>query len=163
MIKPFYVSRGVTVIFVVSIQSANTPKIMESPVLSSSSLQPSFPDAYQRGTQRIALPYLNRSVLISVDDIVSLQGEGNYTYILTRDKKKYLVSKTLKAFESMLDESVFLRVHKSSIVNMGYVQFDNYLPDRCVKLSDGQEVSISRRRAKEISLRLHRYRITLYN
>jgi two-component system, LytTR family, response regulator len=138
---------------------------MESPVLPTSlaPLQPIFPRAYQRNSHRIALPYLNRTILLSVDDIVSLQGEGNYTYLFTRDKKRYLVSKTLKAFETSLNESMFLRIHKSTIVNLGYVQFESLIPDRIIRLTDGQEVSISRRRAKEISQRLQSFRMTLVN
>ncbi|WP_234733207.1 LytR/AlgR family response regulator transcription factor [Tellurirhabdus bombi] len=138
---------------------------MESPVLPSSlsPLQPIFPQAYQRNAHRIALPYLNRTILLSVDDIVSLQGEGNYTYLFTRDKKRYLVSKTLKAFETSLNELMFLRIHKSTIVNLGYVQFESLIPDRMIRLTDGQEVSISRRRAKEIGQRLQSFRMTLVN
>lgn len=101
--------------------------------------------------------------MISVDDIVSLQGEGNYTFIFTRDKKRYLVSKTLKAFEGVLDPSLFLRIHKSTVVNLAYVQYRSFDSDRSIRLIDGQEVSISRRRMKEISQRLSNFRQMLLN
>ena len=67
--------------------------------LQSLTVVPHFPSSYQRSAQRIALPYLNRTVFISVDDILCLQGEGNYTFLHTRDRKRFLVSKTLKEFE----------------------------------------------------------------
>lgn len=118
---------------------------------------------YQRNANRIALPYLNRNIMISVDDIVSLHGEGNYTFITTRDKKRYLVSKTLKAFETMLDQSMFLRIHKSTIINLAYVQFSVFATERIVRLTDGQEVTISRRRMKEISQRLNVFMQSLFN
>ena len=130
---------------------------------SSSTLQPLFPRMYQRNANRIALPYLNRNIMISVDDIVSLHGEGNYTFITTRDKKRYLVSKTLKAFETMLDQSMFLRIHKSTIINLAYVQFNVFATERIVRLTDGQEVTISRRRMKEISQRLNYFMQSLFN
>ncbi|HEY9300733.1 MAG TPA: hypothetical protein VIQ31_31095, partial [Phormidium sp.] len=53
---------------------------------------PQFPASYQRGAHRIALPYLNRTIFIAVDDVLCLQGEGNYTFLYTRDRKRYLVS-----------------------------------------------------------------------
>lgn len=126
---------------------------MESPLFSSAIL-PQFPASYQRGTQRIALPYLNRTIFISVDDVLCLQGEGNYTFLYTRDRKRYLVSKTLKEFEKTLDGSMFLRIHKSYIVNLAYVQRSVFNKDRQVQLADGREVAISRRRMKEISQQL---------
>lgn len=127
------------------------------------SVVPNFPSSYQRSAQRIALPYLNRTIFISVDDILCLQGEGNYTFLHTRDRKRFLVSKTLKEFEKTLDGSMFLRIHKSYIVNLAYVQRSIFNRDRQVRLADGREVAISRRRMKEISFRLAQYWQRLYN
>ncbi len=129
----------------------------------SSVIAPQYPTAYERGMQRIALPYLNRTVFISVDDIICLQGEGNYTYLCTRDRKKYLVSKTLKEFERTLDESIFLRIHKSYMVNLAYVQQGPFNKERQIRLADGRDVAISRRRMKEITLQLAQYRQNLVN
>ena len=106
----------------------------------SSVIAPQYPTAYERGMQRIALPYLNRTVFISVDDILCLQGEGNYTYLCTRDRKKYLVSKTLKEFERTLDESIFLRIHKSYCNLLRYPSWLVHLlsPERLPKLNSAQ-------------------------
>ncbi|MDB5240999.1 MAG: histidine kinase [Spirosoma sp.] len=124
---------------------------------------PQFPAAYQRGSHRIALPYLNRTIFISVDDVLCLQGEGNYTFLHTRDRKRYLVSKTLKEFEKTLDGSIFLRIHKSYIVNLAYVQRSVFNKERHVHLADGREVAISRRRMKDISQQLAQYWQRLFN
>ena len=139
---------------------------MESPLYASAppvSVVPKFPGSYQRGTQRIAMPYLNRTIFISVDDILCLQGEGNYTFLHTRDRKKYLVSKTLKEFEKTLDGSMFLRIHKSYIVNLAYVQQTIFNRERQVRLADGREVTISRRRMKDISIQLAQFWQRMYN
>ena len=127
------------------------------------SVVPKFPTSYLRGTQRIAMPYLNRTIFISVDDILCLQGEGNYTFLHTRDRKKYLVSKTLKEFEKTLDGSLFLRIHKSFIVNLAYVQQTIFNRERQVRLADGRDVAISRRRMKDISVRLAQFWQRMYN
>ena len=139
---------------------------MDATTLSSAqplSVVPHFPSSYQRGSHRIALPYLNRTIFISVDDILCLQGEGNYTFLHTRDRKRYLVSKTLKEFEKTLDGSMFLRIHKSYIVNLAYVQRSLFTKEHQVKLADGREVVISRRRVKAISQQLAQFWQRLYN
>jgi two-component system LytT family response regulator len=139
---------------------------MEASIFPSSqplAVVPQFPTSYQRGAQRIALPYQNRTIFISVDDILCLQGEGNYTFLHTRDRKRYLVSKTLKEFEKTLDGSLFLRIHKSYIVNLAYVQRNIFNRERQVRLADGREVAISRRRMKDITQRLAQYWLRLLN
>ncbi len=127
------------------------------------SIVPHFPASYQRNAQRIALPYLNRTIFISVDDILCLQGEGNYTFLHTRDRKRYLVSKTLKEFEKTLDGTIFPRIHKSYMVNLAYVQRSLFAKEHQVRLADGREVSISRRRMKAISQQLAQYWQRLLN
>ena len=122
---------------------------------------PHYPASYPRNTQRLALPYLNRVVLVSIDDIVCLEGEGNYTFIYTRDRRKYLVSKTLKEFEKSLDGAIFLRVHKSNIINLAYVQHGVFARDRIVRLADNREVTISRRRMREITHLMNQYQTYL--
>lgn len=136
---------------------------METNIVPLTAAVPHFPATYLRGMQRIALPYLNRTIFISVDDITFLEGEGNYTYLCTRDRKRYIVSKTLKEFEKMLDGSLFLRIHKSHMVNLAYVQQGPFNNDRQVRLTDGREVAISRRRMKEITTQLMQYRQKLAN
>ena len=139
---------------------------MESPIYPAAQpllTPPQFPASYQRGAHRIALPYLNRTILIAVEDILCLQGEGNYTFLHTRDHKRYLVSKTLKEFERTLSPDLFLRIHKSYIVNMAYVQHSLATRERCVCLADGREVAISRRRMKDITVQLAQYRQRMFN
>ncbi|PRY27347.1 two-component system LytT family response regulator [Spirosoma oryzae] len=136
---------------------------METSTFPLTTAVPHFPATYLRGMQRIALPYLNRTIFISVDDITLLEGEGNYTYLCTRDRKRYIVSKTLKEFEKMLDRSLFLRIHKSHMVNLAYVQQGPSNNDRQIRLTDGREVAISRRRMKEIATQLMQYRQKLAN
>lgn len=118
---------------------------------------PHYPASYTRNVHRIALPYLNRTVMVSVDDIVCLEGEGNYTFIHTRDRRKYLVSKTLKEFEKTLDSDIFIRIHKSNIINLAYVQHGVFARDRIVRMADSREVTISRRRMREISVLMNQY------
>ncbi len=144
--------------------TTQTHRPMETSTLPLTTAVPHFPATYLRGMQRIALPYLNRTIFLSVDDITCLEGEGNYTYLCTRDRKRYIVSKTLKEFEKMLDGSLFLRIHKSHMVNLAYVvQQGPFSNDRQVRLTDGREVAISRRRMKEIAAQLMQYRQKLVN
>ena len=52
-----------------------------------------------------------------VDDIVSIEGKGNYTTIFLKNGQSTVMAKTLKKFESQLRLSTFLRIHKSYLVN----------------------------------------------
>ncbi|MCF0038740.1 LytR/AlgR family response regulator transcription factor [Dyadobacter fanqingshengii] len=92
--------------------------------------------------------HMNGKILwVSAREITHLEGEGNYTYIHTRQGKKHLVSKTLKVVMEILNVE-FIRIHKSYIVNPMYVTAQ-IEPDTLL-LSCGRKVPIARRRMREI-------------
>ncbi len=54
-------------------------------------------------------------------DILWLKGDGNYTTLITR-KSVFSVRNILKEFESVLPEDMFMRIHKSYIVQVSEIQ-----------------------------------------
>jgi LytTR family transcriptional regulator, CO-responsive transcriptional regulator RcoM len=61
----------------------------------------------------------NRMILIDLKDIVRFQGDGHYTTIVTKDDR-YLSNLSLTDLELRLDNSIYLRVHRSHIVSLHY-------------------------------------------
>lgn len=105
--------------------------------------------------QEIAVHLLGQTLWLKPDEITCLEGEGNYTFIYTCRGKRYLVSKTLKNLTENLDKS-FLRVHKSWMINTDYIA-ERLEDDRIIRMSCGKEVSVSRRKTKEIAEILDSY------
>jgi two-component system, LytTR family, response regulator len=98
----------------------------------------------------IQIPSHGANVSVPIHQIVCLEADGNYTFIYTNDGKRYLMSKTLKSYVAVLDENIFVRIHKSTIININYLAGVCIDSQRYVKLSSGAKWPISRRRAREI-------------
>lgn len=96
-------------------------------------------------SKKIALPHLGGISFIEVNDIVSLQADSNYTIIHLSNMKKHVITKTLKDFEELMDPEQFVRIHKSSIVNLDYIKEYTTTDGGMVKMTDGSQWSISRR------------------
>lgn len=95
--------------------------------------------------KKIALPQLGGISFIEVDHIVSLQADSNYSIIHMITMQKLVISKTLKDFEDILDGNQFARIHKSYIVNLSYIKEYNTTDGGIVKMTDGNQWSVSRR------------------
>ncbi len=95
--------------------------------------------------KKIALPQLGGMSFVEVNDIVSLQADSNYTIIHLTNMQKMVVSKTLKEFEELLDQTQFARIHKSYIVHLKYIKEYSSTDGGLVKMSDGNHWSVSRR------------------
>ncbi len=53
-------------------------------------------------------------------DIMYLKGDGNYTTLVTK-KKSYSLRNILKEFEELLPGDLFIRIHKSYIINVNEI------------------------------------------
>lgn len=95
---------------------------------------------------KIGLPTGDRVEFIEVKSIIRCQGESNYTHFYFTDRKPLLVAKTLIEFEELLADYQFIRVHKTHLVNLNHVISFTKNDSGILFLSNGDSVSISRRR-----------------
>ncbi len=90
-----------------------------------------------------------KSILIPVKDIVYLQAMSNYTEFFLNNGKKIMVSRTMKEFLSKLDAEMFVRVHKSFVINLNYLLHFDVREEMFVQLVGDVKLSVSRRKKKE--------------
>ena len=90
-----------------------------------------------------------RIIPINTTDIVRLQAEDDYVMVHTA-QRRHLVSIRLKDFEARLDSQRFLRVHRSHIVNLDFVDaFEPHDDTRLmIRLTDGTGIVASRMRSR---------------
>ena len=67
--------------------------------------------------ERIALKTGQKIHVILVPDIVYIQSDGDYVQLIT-ENGKYIKEETMKYFEANLHPQIFVRIHRSYIVNV---------------------------------------------
>jgi two-component system, LytTR family, response regulator len=87
------------------------------------------------------------------EEIIYLKADQNYTNIFLKNGKKLLVSTNLKKIEDRFSGCGFLRVHRSTVVNMSCVKtyIDNELSGELI-LSNNNIIPVSRRRNEKLRL-----------
>ena len=98
-----------------------------------------------RWLRRVAVKARGRTRVVSVDDIDWIGAEGNYLSLHVGGEV-HLIRETMNAFEQQLDPQRFVRIHRSTIVNLDRVRELSPLfnADQCVLLKDGTELTLSR-------------------
>jgi len=71
---------------------------------------------------RLFIEVDERSRLLKVSDIIVISAMGDYSQIFSCDGQKSLVLKSLKDWEDRLPAKHFTRIHRSTIVNLEYVE-----------------------------------------
>lgn len=110
--------------------------------------QPAIP------VQKIALPTMQGLEFVPVESIIHCSSSNNYTEFFLADKKRLLVSRTLKETEDMLAEYSFLRVHHSHIVNLNAITRYVKGEGGYLIMEDGSNVDVSRSRKELLMQKL---------
>ncbi len=92
--------------------------------------------------QQIILPTLEGFDVVKIETILRLKGNGNFTDVYFTDGSKKMVCRFLKHFSEILPPS-FARIHKSHIVNTGFVKSYHKGSGGYVTLNDGSEIEVS--------------------
>lgn len=97
----------------------------------------------------------SRFLVISQADVVYFGSESGLTQLHTADQR-YVMEPTLNDFERRLDPVVFCRVSRTIIVNLDYVKEVEMLEGGYGEavLRNGLRLEVSRRRVKELMVRL---------
>lgn len=92
--------------------------------------------------QQVILPTLDGFEVVKMEQIVRLQGNGNFTDIYLTDKSKKMVCRFLKYFSEILPFP-FVRIHKSHIINLNCIKSYHKGSGGYVVLEDGTEIEVS--------------------
>ena len=86
-----------------------------------------------------------RTITIFTEDIIYFKSDGNYVQIITSEKT-YLYRKTMNTLYDTLDQSQFLRIHRSILINKTYIHSTNYTGNNeyKFKLKNGETLISSR-------------------
>lgn len=87
---------------------------------------------------------------VPIDDIITLEANGAYTYFYIKNRSKIMISKNLKEFELLLSEHDFFRVHNSFLINLREILKIVKSDGGYVVMRDLMEVPISPKKKEEL-------------
>jgi two-component system LytT family response regulator len=97
-----------------------------------------------------------RSCFLQIKSIKCICADGDYSQVFTDDGKKHLITKPLKEWEERLPEKHFVRIHRSNIVNLEFIERVDTWFSRSyqIYLRDQKEpLTVSRRYAAQLKLK----------
>ena len=71
---------------------------------------------------RIFIKTKNGPQLVKVSDILCISANGEYSFVHLTSGVKYLTRKLVKQWEEQLPGKIFLRIHRSTIVNLNQIE-----------------------------------------
>ncbi len=110
----------------------------------------------ERAKQRIVVPTAKGDLIIDADEIDWIEADDYYAAIHA-GQGRHLVRESLTSLEERLDQTRFMRVHRSAIVNIERVrELRNERGETLLFLNNGARVPVSRRRHTRVIRALRR-------
>ncbi|MEM6395090.1 MAG: response regulator [Bacteroidota bacterium] len=108
-----------------------------APLAESLIMKPNYPE-------RVLVEYDRKLITVNTVDIIHIEAYGDYSKLVTADK--ILVSNHgIGALEDKLDPAIFMRIHRSHIINLSQVALmEKYPKSYVVKMSNGDVVRVSK-------------------
>jgi len=101
-------------------------------------------------SKRLSLSTAEGVYFVEKANIIRIEAMSNYCTFYLTEGKKIVVSKTLKEFEQLLADGTFMRVNRSSIVNLDYIGRYRKGNGGTLEMADGMEIEVSPQRKDEL-------------
>jgi len=103
------------------------------------------------GEARLTVRDRGRTVVLDPEDVTRIEADGDYVRVYAAGAS-YLMRATLTAMEARLDRERFVRIHRSTIVQVRHVRELRRRRDAqfVVTLADGARVTASRRYSRRL-------------
>jgi two-component system, LytTR family, response regulator len=111
--------------------------------------------ALSNTVEKTVIPTRDGFAVVRNADIIHLEASENYTTLYCAGGKRYVSSKSIKTFEDRLDPAMFIRVHKSHIINFTqHLREFSRAEGHVAVMSDGARIPVARRKLPEFLERL---------
>jgi len=100
--------------------------------------------------KRIVLKTTENIYIIYLKDVIRCQSEKNYTYFYFTNRERIIVSKTLKDFEEILSDFGFMRIHRSHLINLKFIDRFEKSEGGFLIMNDGSKVEVSHRKKEAL-------------
>jgi len=97
----------------------------------------------QGQSKKIVLKTQESIYLLSTDDILHCESDGSYSVFKTLDNQKIVVSRVLKEFDTLLNGSGFLRIHRSHLINLKHIKRFDKADGGYLVMSNGVQIPVS--------------------
>lgn len=101
-----------------------------------------------KNKKKITINTDGKLLFISIDDVLFVESDGNYSTLFFTNNQKLVVTKKLKEVNMLLPDDYFFRIHNSFIVNMSkikeYIKTEGY-----VVMESNHRIPVARQRKSD--------------
>lgn len=96
------------------------------------------------GNYKMMVSTAGRVDVVNIDDLIRIEAQSNYSKLYFADGTTLTVAKVLRKFEEQLNHNVFIRTHKTHLVNMHFIRSYEGKIHKMLVLKNGENITVAR-------------------
>ena len=100
--------------------------------------------------KKLVLKTTENIYVIPIYEVVALSSDRNYTRFNFLERPPIIVSKTLKDFDNILTDYGFMRVHRSHMINLRYIERFEKVDGGYAVMRGGLKIEVSHRKKEDL-------------
>lgn len=104
----------------------------------------------QSPAEKITISTAQGYHILDVDQIIRIEGDGNYSTFYVEQGEKVISSKKLKSYIQQLPSQKFVQTHQSHLVNVAFVRKMLFEDGGFLLLKDASKIPLARRRKEAV-------------
>lgn len=97
---------------------------------------------------KIVIPLMDGFQVIQTQDVIFIEAADNFSTLYLASSQKVMACRNLKFYEENLSSSGFLRIHRSTLINIDHVRQYNKGSGGIVTMSNGKQLDVAASRKK---------------
>jgi len=73
-------------------------------------------------SDKIAVPYQQGVIFLPISEVIYCESDSNYTKVIATQNRSFLLTRTLREVQEVLEERNFLRVHRQYVINLDHIK-----------------------------------------
>ncbi len=104
----------------------------------------------QQLSDKIAVPYQNGVTFLPLAEVVYCEADSNYTRVVATQGRQFLLTRTLREVQEVLETRNFLRVHRQYLVNLDHLQRYVKGEGTYLVMTDGASIPVARNQKERL-------------
>ncbi len=100
--------------------------------------------------KKIVVNTADKIHILNIEDIIHCESKSNYTILFLNNGTDIIVSKSIKSYSTLLEEYGFVRVHRSHLINIKYIEFFDKRGDGFILLNNKTKIPVSSRNKQSL-------------
>ena len=105
---------------------------------------------HQHTVDKIAVPYQNGIVFLPLAEILYCEADNNYTRVIATQNRHFLLTRTLREVQQVLEERHFMRIHRQYVINLDQIKLFVKGEGHYLVMTNGKSIPVARQQKEKL-------------